>query len=201
MTFDSYTNEEAVLTPIAAINQRSRWVKGYAQTSLVLLRRPLHNMLAFGPFRYWVFLLQVGGAFLSLLLAPITWVVTVTYFATDSRLIQELFPLPLFYTGILLLIGGNIGLLAVGINASFRSAQYETVRYLLTMTPLWWILLSAAAYLALLELVFPKWRPSWNKTAHGVRYMTRRRRLWFRFCKLVNGEEDIRSSSIQKRMT
>ncbi|CAN5398051.1 hypothetical protein BH09PAT4_BH09PAT4_00370 [soil metagenome] len=166
--FDSYTNEEAVLTTRAALNQRSRWVKGYAQTSLALLKQPVRNMAAMGFWRFWAFQLQVGGAFLSLLLAPLSWGMTILYFTTRAQLIIELFPLPLFYTGIALLIIGNLGLLTLSLISAMHRQQYSTVRYLLTLTPIWWMVLSAATYVALLELIFPNWHPAWNKTAHGI---------------------------------
>ncbi|CAN5497557.1 glycosyltransferase [soil metagenome] len=175
---DSHTDEEAVLTPLAAVNQRSRWVKGYCQTSLVLLRHPLRNMRAMGPISYVAFLLQVGGTYLSLLLSPLCWGLTVTYFATDSDVIAQLFPSVVYYTGVALMIGGNLTLVSVSVAAAFGSRQFATVRYLLTLTPVWWILLSFATWVATFELVFPRWRPSWNKTAHGVRYLPRRRRAW-----------------------
>lgn len=175
---DSHTDEEAVLTPTAAINQRSRWVKGYLQTSLILLRHPVANMQSLGPVRYAAFLIQVGGTYLSLMLSPLCWALTAAYFVTHSTVIVELFPTPVYYTGVALMVGGNLGLVSVSIAAAIGSRQFATVRYLLLLTPLWWMVLSLATYVATLELLVPSWRPSWNKTAHGVRYMTRRRRLW-----------------------
>lgn len=176
--FDSHTDEEAVLTPVAAVNQRSRWVKGFAQTSLVLLRRPVRNMLAMGPLAFVVFLLQVGGTYLSLLLAPVSWVLTGIYLVTRSERIVELFPGPMLVLGVLLLVGGNIILVSISLVTALRSHQFGAVRFLLVLTPLWWMVLSAAAWVATAELVFPRWRPMWNKTAHGVRYASRRRTWW-----------------------
>lgn len=176
--FDSHTNEEAVTTAIAAVNQRSRWVKGYAQTSLVLLRRPIRNMLAMGPLSFAAFLLQVGGTYLSLLLAPLTWALTVVFIVTRSHFIISMFPGPLLVLSVLVNIGGNLVLLSISLLAALRERQFGAVRYLLFLTPVWWLLLSIATWLATLELVFPRWRPSWNKTTHGIRYATRRRIWW-----------------------
>jgi cellulose synthase/poly-beta-1,6-N-acetylglucosamine synthase-like glycosyltransferase len=179
--FDSHTDEEAVLTPLAAVNQRSRWVKGYAQTSLVLLRRPIHNMRAMGPLSFAAYQLQVGGAYLSLLIMPLTWALTATFIVTRSSFIIELFPGPLLYLGVLLTVGSNIMLVSTSLVAALRERQFGAVRHLLFLTPLWWLLLSIATWIATLELVFPRWRPTWNKTAHGVRYATRRRVWWLAF--------------------
>ena len=176
--FDSWTDEEAVLTPLAALNQRSRWVKGYAQTSLVLLRRPIRNLRAMGALAFFVYLLQVGGTFVSLFIAPLTWMLTVAFIVTKSQFIIDMYPGPLLYLGLLLNIGGNLGILSISLVAALRDKQYGAVRFLMFVTPVWWTLLSAATWLATLELVFPNWRPAWNKTAHGIRYATRRRLWW-----------------------
>ena len=176
--FDSRTDEEAVLTPTAAVNQRSRWVKGYAQTSLVLLRRPVHNMRAMGPLSFAAFLLQVGGTHLSLLIAPLTWALTFVFIATKSQYIIDMFPGPMLFLGLLLNIGGNLVLVTISLAAALRDRQFGAIRYLLFVTPVWWALLSVAAWVATFELIFPEWRPRWNKTTHGIRYATRRRELW-----------------------
>jgi hypothetical protein len=163
---------------MAAINQRSRWVKGYAQTSLVLLRRPVRNMLAMGPLSFATYLLQVGGTYLSLLIAPLTWALTFVFIATRSQYIIDMFPGPMLFLGLLLNIGGNLLLVTISLAAALRNRQFGAVRYLLFVTPVWWGLLSVAAWVATFELVFPGWRPRWNKTAHGIRYATRRRAWW-----------------------
>jgi hypothetical protein len=163
---------------MAAINQRSRWVKGYAQTSLVLLRRPVRNMLAMGPVSFAAYLLQVGGTYLSLLIAPLTWALTFVFIATRSQYIIDMFPGPMLFLGLLLNIGGNLVLVTISLAAALRNRQFGVVRYLLFVTPVWWALLSVAAWVATFELLFPDWRPRWNKTAHGIRYATRRRAWW-----------------------
>jgi glycosyltransferase XagB len=173
---DSHTDEEACLTARAALNQRSRWVKGYAQTSLVLMRNPIRAAHSMGLLGYLAFLLQVGGTFVSLALSPIFWTIFVVYMLTGSPRIIALFPGPLYYAGMGLLIVGNLALLSISLFAAVRRERFGTVRYLLLCLPAWWMLLSAATYLAAVELLVPSWRPSWNKTAHGVRYASPTRR-------------------------
>ena len=174
---DSHTDEEACLTARAALNQRSRWVKGYAQTSLVLLRHPWRTARAMGPLSWLAFQLQVGGTFLSLALSPVFWGLFVGYVLTGSEHIAGLFPGPLYYAGMALLVVGNLALLSVSLYAAESRGRHGTVRYLLTVLPVWWCLLSLATYVAALELLLPSWRPSWNKTAHGVRHVGWGRRL------------------------
>lgn len=176
--FDSWTDEEAPLTLKAAFNQRTRWVKGFAQTALVLLRHPIENARAMGWMQFYCFLLTVGGTFLSLLMAPLFWSLTITYFVAKPQFIIELFPLPLYYTGLLLMIAGNLLMMYMSLVASLHRGVYSSIKYL-ALSLLWWAMLSVASYTSLLELVFPKWRPTWNKTAHGVTYVP----LWDRLTK------------------
>lgn len=174
--FDSYTDEEAPLTVKAAFNQRTRWIKGFGQTSLVLLRHPVLNAQRVGWFKFLCFLMTVGGTFASLLMTPIFWSLTAAYFIAKPGFIIELFPLPLYYMGLVLMIAGNLLLLYVSLIAALQHETYSTVKYL-TMTLAWWAVLSLAAYTSLLELIFPRWRPMWNKTAHGVQYVPMWRRI------------------------
>ncbi|WP_395693093.1 glycosyltransferase [Nocardioides sp.] len=190
---DSWTDEEAAVTPRAALNQRSRWLKGFAQTSLVLLRHPLRNAWAMGPLRFTGYLMQVGGTYLSLFLAPLTWALTIAYVLTRSQYIRDIFPGPLLYAAVLMFVGGNLLLLSIGIAAALRRREFGTIRYLMVLFIPWGFLLSAASWTATLELVFPRWRPTWNKTAHGVRYATRRRRAWLAFQRWL-GERDRRAA-------
>jgi hypothetical protein len=143
---------------------------------LVLLRHPWRNARAMGLRRYAAFLLQVGGTYLSLMLSPVFWTLFFAYLLTGSPKIIALFPGPLYYSGMALLIGGNLGLLSVSLYTALRRQSHGTVRYLMVLTPVWWMLLSAASYLATLELALPRWRPTWNKTAHGVRHLSWSRR-------------------------
>lgn len=178
---DSWTYEEAPVTPRAALNQRSRWLKGFAQTSLVLLRRPLSNAWAMGPLRFAGYLMQVGGTFFSLFLAPLTWILTIAYAITRSHYIRDVFPGPLLYAAVVMFVGGNLLLVSISIAAALRRREFGTIRYLMALSIPWGFLLSAASWTATLELAFPSWRPTWNKTAHGVRHATRRRRAWLAF--------------------
>ncbi|WP_395657173.1 glycosyltransferase [Nocardioides sp.] len=187
--FDSWTDEEAPVTPLAALNQRSRWLKGFLQTTLVLLRRPWRNARVMGPVRFTAYLMQVGGTYFSLFLAPLSWALTIAYVIDRPQFIRDLFPGPLLYPAVLIFVGGNLLLVSISIAAALRRREFGAIRYLMTLSLPWWLLLSAASWTATLELVFPHWRPTWNKTAHGVRYATRRRRWWLAFTRWLQDRE------------
>ena len=191
----STTYEEAPDTARKAKNQRSRWLQGYAQTGLVHTRRPVRQMRAVGPVRYLAFILLILGTPASLLLNPIMWATTVAYivarlapFSAVSAFIDQLFPAPVFYAGILVAVAGNAVLFAQKLFTPLRQQQQPgpargtpgyhplagylreqeyglTVRLL--FTPLWWGFTSVSAVQAMHRLLAPSRRSAWDKTPHG----------------------------------
>jgi cellulose synthase/poly-beta-1,6-N-acetylglucosamine synthase-like glycosyltransferase len=166
---DSTTWEEAVPRARPWIRQRSRWVKGYLQTYLVHMRRPLRLLRDLGPQGFADFQVLVGFNSLLLLINPFMWMLTITYTATKGthlgNFIQSLFPAPLYYLGLLCLVLWNF--------IFFYSNVYVCVRHNMTsltrcalLTPVYWVLMSVGAWAGLASLVR---RPFyWAKTEHGV---------------------------------
>jgi cellulose synthase/poly-beta-1,6-N-acetylglucosamine synthase-like glycosyltransferase len=163
---DSVTSEEATARLGPADRQRRRWLKGFLQTGLVYTRSPLRTARRMGPMKWACYTLVTLGTPLSLLLNPIFWTLTVVYFTTRSATIEALFPAPLFYVGLLLLVGGNLLLFYQLVIACLHRESYGTVRYLL-LVPLWWAFTSWSAYRVLLEVARPSTRHVWHKTPHG----------------------------------
>ena len=89
---DSTTYEEANCDPMNWIRQRSRWIKGYMQTTLVHSRRPLKLLRAVGPLGVVSLLFFIGGTALSGLLSPICWVIFLLWLATSTTSLGVLFP-------------------------------------------------------------------------------------------------------------
>jgi cellulose synthase/poly-beta-1,6-N-acetylglucosamine synthase-like glycosyltransferase len=163
---DSTTNEEATATLRIADPQRRRWLKGYLQTGLAYTRQPIRTARQMGVVKWFSYILLMLGTPISLLLNPIMWGLTITYFVTRSPLIESWFPAPLFYTGMLLTVAGNLLLFYQLVVACLHREGYGTVKYLL-LTPVWWAFTSWSAYRVLWELARPSTRHAWNKTPHG----------------------------------
>lgn len=163
---DSVTFEEATATLRVADKQRRRWLKGYLQTGLAYTRRPLKTARQMGFVRWFCYVLLMLGTPISLLLNPVMWALTITYFVTRSPLIESLFPPLLFYTALFVTIAGNLLLFYQLVAACLHRDGYGTVKYLL-LTPVWWIFTSWSAYMVLWELARPSTRHMWNKTPHG----------------------------------
>lgn len=163
---DSVTYEEATATLRVADKQRRRWLKGYLQTGLAYTRRPFRTARQMGFVRWFCYVLLMLGTPISLLLNPVMWALTVTYFVTRSPLIESLFPPILFYAALIVTVGGNLLLFYQLMAACLHREGYGTVKYLL-LTPVWWIFTSWSAYMVLWELSRPSTRHAWNKTPHG----------------------------------
>lgn len=164
LMLDSTTKEEAPARLVKADKQRRRWLKGYAQTGLVYTRQPIRTARRMGLKNWFFFNLIMLGTPISLLLNPFFWSATVVYFATRTTVIEQLFPLPLYYAGLLLMVVGNLVLFYQMVAACLKREGYGSVKYMV-LVPVWWLFASWSAYAMLPELAF---RPHhWHKTEHG----------------------------------
>jgi cellulose synthase/poly-beta-1,6-N-acetylglucosamine synthase-like glycosyltransferase len=162
---ESTTEEEANSRVANWLRQRSRWSKGYMQTTLVHTRRPLKLVRELGPKATTAFLLTLGGAVVTALLAPIFWLLLAMWVWLQPDWIATLFPGPIYYAASLSLVLGNFLLVFLSLCAAVARGHDDLAPYAL-LTPLYWALMSAATYIALVELFV---RPShWHKTEHGL---------------------------------
>jgi cellulose synthase/poly-beta-1,6-N-acetylglucosamine synthase-like glycosyltransferase len=163
---DSVTREEATAKRRIADRQRRRWLKGYLQTGLTYSRRPLRHVRQMGFTRWFCYCLLMLGTPVSLVLNPVFWTATIVYFCTRSTIIERLFPLPLYYTSLVLLIAGNMFLAYQLVIACLKEEGYGSVKYML-LSPFWWLFTSYSCYRMFFELISPKTRHVWHKTDHG----------------------------------
>jgi glycosyltransferase XagB len=161
---DTTTYEEATSRYHNWIRQRSRWVKGYMQTYLFHMRRPVRLARQMGPKAFVAFQLFFGAGTLCLLLNPFFWLLTIAWFASHWHLIQLGFPGPVLYLSMIGLFVGNAACVLSAVSGCFGRRNYEDVKYAF-LVPLYWVLMSVGAWKALVQLVY---KPSyWEKTEHG----------------------------------
>ncbi|MDW8186387.1 MAG: glycosyl transferase, partial [Anaerolineae bacterium] len=147
------------------IRQRSRWIKGYLQTMLVHSRRPLYLLRRVGLRQFLGFALLIGGTPLTFLLGPILWGVFLLWLFTGSEALSPLFQGWVLHLSLFNLILGNGIAIYLMMLAAFKRRLYRLVPYAL-LNPLYWLLHSRAAYMALYQLFT---RPFyWEKTLHGL---------------------------------
>jgi len=163
------TMEEAPVAMRVVDKQQRRWKAGYLQTGLVHTRRPLRAMRRMGLVRWLCFSLLILGVPVTFVINPLFNALTIAYFVTRSPLIAEVFPTPVYYPAVAVMLLGNFVViyeLAHTCLAEAESARgrFGLVPYLL-LIPLMWLWMSRSTYIAMLELVTG--RRGWHKTPHG----------------------------------
>ncbi|MET0481819.1 MAG: glycosyltransferase [Aestuariivirgaceae bacterium] len=172
------THEEANVALGNWLNQRARWLKGFLQTWLVHMRDPQLLARELGPRSFLAFQATTIGVVASALLHPLFLA------CLAVEIVRGKFPparpefLDAFTAGVglaVLLLGYGVGL-AAGLKG-IKTRNLHGLRWSLLAMPLYWLLISAAAWLALWQLLRTPHR--WNKTRHGLsrvgdRYATAR---------------------------
>lgn len=162
---DSTTFEEANPRVGNWLRQRSRWIKGYILTWLVHMRHPVALWRALGPRAFIEFQFMIGGNGYILLLNPVYWLLTALWFPTHARLIEQLFPGPIYFLAAFALYLGNFVFVYAGMVGALDRGGYRLVKYAL-LSPLYWVLMSIAAWKGTLQLLYaPNY---WEKTEHGL---------------------------------
>lgn len=169
-TLDSVTWEEAVPDLRGWIRQRSRWVKGFAQTGFVLLREPVSTARSVGWRGYAASLAIVPGVALTLCGQLIFWTLFWIYVVlravgADVGPIEAVFPEPVLSFSVASLLIGNFAMLLAFVAGVYERRRFDLVIWAL-IAPVYWMLLSFGAWKGVLQLIV---RPHvWEKTTHGL---------------------------------
>ncbi len=139
--------------------QRSRWIKGFMQTWLVLMRAPVKTLDQMGAVPFIVMQLQLGGAILAPLFhLPCT--LLLFFIAFCEPFMFGIFGSSLLATALTIGFIGDI----------CAPGPRSLSRWIATVTrPLYWLLHSLAAYRAIWELAKAPF--FWAKTPHTPRNM------------------------------
>jgi hypothetical protein len=162
----SLTWEEAPVTLPAWLRQRSRWIKGHVQTLICHLRDPAMLLRQAGPVASATFLALALGGVVTALGYPVFAVAAIIAWS-NGALAMPGGPGGGWAASIALMVmlAGAIAILLPPALGAWRRGEYRLLAFL-PLLPLYYGLVSAAAWLALLEYVTR--RHSWNKTAHGL---------------------------------
>ncbi len=176
---DSRTWEEANSDLPNWIRQRSRWIKGYMQTWLVHMRHPIQLYKSLGLKGFIGYQGMILGTPLLPLINPIFWSMLILWYFTKANWIKIMFPGVFYYIAAFQLFFGNfmftytngVGMYWVIRDCSLKNRQpfsYRLVKYSL-LSPIYWVLMSVAAYKALIQLMVKPFY--WEKTNHGLTEM------------------------------
>ena len=164
---DSTTYEEANARPLSWIKQRSRWIKGYLQTYLVHMRNPVEFVRRHGK-QAFIFQMVVGMRMVFILINPILWAATLSYFLLYQYVgpqIEALYPAPVFYIAVFSLIFGNFMYFYNYMIGLAKKEQWSVMKFVF-LIPFYWVMTSIAAAMAFYQLFVKPYY--WEKTAHGL---------------------------------
>lgn len=162
---DSTTLEEANPDPINWIRQRSRWYKGYLQTWLVHMRRPVALWRALGPVGMFRFTTLLAGTPVIACLNMVFWLITVSWLLGQPGIVAEMFPAFVYFPALVCLVLGNATIFYCNLVAVRESGNPGLWWACLTV-PAYWVLMSIAAIKGTYQLFA---NPSyWEKTVHGL---------------------------------
>lgn len=164
---NSTTYEEANSQVKSWIKQRSRWIKGYLQTYLVHMRDPVDFYKKHGLHSI-IFQLVIGMRMTFILINPILWAVTITYFAfreTAGPVIESLYPPTIFYIGVVCLVFGNFIYFYNYMIGLAKRREWYLIKYVF-FVPFYWVLSAFAAVKAFYQLFIKPYH--WEKTQHGL---------------------------------
>ncbi len=163
----STTYEEAPGRLMPWLRQRTRWLKGFVQTWLVHMRSPATLWREMGARGFCTLQIVIGGTVLSALVHPWFYVLAGFDLARATFLDRpgSLLGWPFWLIAWFDLITGYLASMAVGLLAARRRGDRDLLPQVLLM-PLYWLLISAAAYRALWQFVTARFE--WEKTEHGL---------------------------------
>ena len=172
----SSTYEEAPSRCGPWLRQRTRWFKGWLQTWLVHMRSPRRLFADLGFSGFVSFQLVVGGSVLAALIHPLvlagflySYFAGLPFFGHNGPLVTTL-----AWVYGAALIAGYLTSIILGLRGLKRRGLMRAAWWLMAV-PLHWLLLSAAAWRALYQLMRDPQR--WEKTEHGLARSSRRAKL------------------------
>jgi cellulose synthase/poly-beta-1,6-N-acetylglucosamine synthase-like glycosyltransferase len=162
---DSVTLEEANSDPINWIRQRSRWYKGYLQTWLVHIRRPVKLFRTLGLRSFMRFNLVLAGTPIIAVLNLVFWLITLLWFLGQPAEVGAVFPWYIYFPALIALVLGNAATVymnMIGIREDDRADLLGPIM----IVPAFWLMMSVAAAKGTYQLIR---NPSyWEKTFHGL---------------------------------
>lgn len=166
---DSTTMEEANTSIPNFIRQRSRWIKGYLQTSLVHARQPRRLIREIGFGRFLAFALLIAGTPITFLAVLPFYALTVISLLLPPDILSQVFPVAVLWIGLLNFVIGSALMVYLCMMGPYKRGAFHLVPWAL-LNPLYWVLHSIASYKALWQLIR---KPHyWEKTEHGLTNQT-----------------------------
>ena len=161
----SETLEEAACQPDNWLGQRTRWLKGWMQTYLVHMRQPRRLIRELGFPGFLVFQGQFAGVILAALIYPASYILIAYEVMMGSFLSQpqSILGYHLLIITIFNLVLGSTGSFVLAFS-TIKKRHLTTLLPQVALIPLYWLLISVAAYRALHQFITAP--HNWEKTEH-----------------------------------
>ena len=163
---DSVTLEEVNSDLVHWVKQRSRWQKGYLQTSVVHLHQPTKAFKELGWSRWCQLMMFMAGTPIMAVANFFFWGMFATWLVTRAQIIEQLFPSVIYYLALGSLVIGNLSMVYVSVITLLQSRRHDHLLWSTLLTPLYWVLISVAAVRAVVQLFIDPFH--WEKTQHGI---------------------------------
>lgn len=161
----SETQEEANNRFWPWVKQRSRWLKGYAMTWCVHMRRPRQLWRDLGAWKFAGFQLLFLGTLLAFCLAPVLWWNMAHFLSGGAIPAVAGLTSTQVYNLSMLFMGCEAATATMFLVAGRKLEQRPAYGWILTL-PAYFAIGTLAAYKGVAELI---WKPFfWDKTAHGL---------------------------------
>ncbi len=162
----SSTLEEAPMTLRAWLRQRTRWMKGFMQTTISHSRRPWTTLLQLGPWRFYGALILTFGTVLSALAYPLfTGLFLIMWLSGTTWIVNSNWEAAWYAFSLMLFLFGGASVFIPACVALHRRRLWRLLPWVLLL-PFYYTLVSVAAWRGLWELAVAPFR--WNKTSHGL---------------------------------
>jgi cellulose synthase/poly-beta-1,6-N-acetylglucosamine synthase-like glycosyltransferase len=161
---DSTTYEEANCRALPWIKQRSRWLKGYLVTWLVMMRQPRQLLRDLGWKGFATFQLIFAGTILNCATMPILWAFLSGMVTGQAVLGLDLSPMGVTAL-VTLFVVGQIVTMAMFFFGSLRREHAHLLPWIPILN-LYFLLTVPAVYKAIWETL--RAPHHWDKTEHGV---------------------------------
>jgi glycosyltransferase XagB len=157
------------------LGQRSRWLKGWMLTWLVHMRHPLRLRAEIGWHGFLAIQSQLLGMIVSSLFHPFFFILAIHQlcFSQTFSVSADWAQAFIMASCLVVFAMGYVVTIEAG-RRGLRRLKIKGWYFALLTMPVYWLLISLAAWRAAWELL---WRPYvWNKTEHGVAKRRRRKK-------------------------
>ncbi len=166
MMLDSHTWEQSTTTIPTWVRQRTRWIQGFIQTSMVQLRYPLLLKRELGSWRnFLVFLFLVPGNVLLNMLNIFQWILFVLWHTTHAPFLQVAYDGVVLYLATTCFLLGNFLFTYFTMYGLFARKHFRIVPWAV-LSFVYWIMLGVATLRSTLHLFLHPHK--WDKTKHFV---------------------------------